>query len=50
VATLGQLLQKDLLKKMLVLNFEKRITINKILEHPFITKDCDKYNKVNLPI
>jgi cell division cycle 2-like protein len=39
----------DLLKKMLIVNYEKRITIDKILEHPFLIGEA-KYNQVNLPI
>jgi serine/threonine protein kinase len=39
----------DLLKKMLVLNYEKRISINEVLEHEFLKSDKE-YMNVNLPI
>jgi serine/threonine protein kinase len=39
----------DLLKKMLVVNYENRITIEKILDHPFLSNE-QSYKDVNLPI
>lgn len=39
----------DLLKQMLVINFEKRITIEQILQHPFLFNE-ENYINVNLPI
>lgn len=39
----------NLLKQMLVVNYEKRITIDKILEHPFLA-DEQSYANVNLPV
>jgi serine/threonine protein kinase len=39
----------DLLKKMLILNFQKRITIDEILDHEFLSED-KFFMDVNLPI
>jgi serine/threonine protein kinase len=39
----------NLLSKMLVVNYEKRIKIEDVLNHPFLS-NADKYKDVNLPI
>jgi serine/threonine protein kinase len=39
----------DLLKKMLVINPLKRVSIEEVLEHPFL-KELDNYNDVSLPL
>ena len=39
----------DLMKKMLVANPKKRISVEEILKHPFL-KDEDCYTNCNLPI